>query len=169
MGKSILMSKRFVDQEKSIREAAINRSLGASMDDVMDVLDSEPVVVRSVAKRSDPFPDGFSIPEPVDKPVNEDTPKVLSGYEKLQFELQDVRECRARISHEMENPDLDKDDRESLKMRAAVLDARERSAREELKLFHQNALRNSGQVKKIRIQIEDYFSGEIPSVVQGEL
>lgn len=92
------------------------------------------------------------------------------GFRAIQKELEDIRAERRKLSKELNDTrDMEKDERDDLKLRNSLLDSREQSVREELKLFYKKELTELGQVSKIRIVIEDY-TRPVPAVTSsGEL
>lgn len=93
-----------------------------------------------------------------------------SRFEAIKRELEDIRTERRRLSKELNSiHDMEADERADWRLRISLLDSREQSAREELKLFHKKELTELGQVRKIRIVIED-FMRPVPAVTaKGEL
>lgn len=92
---------------------------------------------------------------------------VSDGFAAIQKELQDIRAERRRLTKDLNSSsEMDKDERDDLKLRNSLLDSREQSVREELKLFYKKELTELGQVRKIRIVIEDYMR-PVPAVTSA--
>lgn len=145
--------KKKVLEDEALKKEAMHVNFDSlDLDDAFDALDQDMPVIKNDlhVENDDEDDEGFEISERL-----RGSPAFIS----LQQELSDIREARKKLSMDMEEPELDRDERDTLKARGTLLDSRERSAREELKLFHKHELTNLGQIRKVRIVIEDLLDG----------
>lgn len=140
--------KRDLNKEAAAKEAE-HKVSAVDFEDLFDSLEDDVVL------KPDYVDDALEDDEDDDIGEIDEAYRTTPAFQALQEELDAIRKARKKLTVDMEAPELDRDERDTLKARGTLLDSRERSAREELKLFHKHELTQLGQIRKVRIVIED--------------